>query len=260
MSMSAARSSLLHDGEEHTLRRLRWLERIYDPATTRRLDHLGVGPGWRCLEVGAGGGSITRWLCSRVGTAGRVMAVDVDTRFVSDIRAVNLDVARLDVTTAALPREAFDLIHVRSLLSHLPEREAVLDALVGLLAPRGWLLVEDPDGYATGAFGPGLHGQMLAKMTSGAAGAGFDPTWARDLPARLHQRGLADIAAESELPLIEGGSPPSDLFRLVTPEDRDRAIAAGATAEELDQWNALLDTPAQWLPGLAMVAAWGRWR
>src|SRR5258706_16233732 len=96
---------------EHAGRRLRSLERTYDPASTRRLEALGVGPGWRCLEVGAGGGSITRWLCSTVGVKGRVLAVDRDTSLVGQIRAGNLDVARLDVTTTVLPRESFDLVH-----------------------------------------------------------------------------------------------------------------------------------------------------
>jgi SAM-dependent methyltransferase len=245
---------------EQAGRRLRSLERTYDPASTRRLEALGVGPGWRCLEVGAGGGSITRWLCSRVGASGRVLAVDLDTRFVADIRAANLDVARLDVTTADLPREAYDLVHARAVLSHLPEREEVLDALVASLAPRGWLLLEEPDVFASGALGSGLHGEMVAKVTVGVAGAGFDPTWARDLPTRLHRRGLAGIGAESEMPLVQGGSPATELFRLTALQVRDLAIAAGATADQLDQWDTLLNTPAQWFPGYAMVAAWGQRR
>src|SRR5260370_470282 len=52
----------LDNAWEHAQPRLRALERIYDPASTRRLEALGVGPGWRCLEAGAGGGSVTRGL------------------------------------------------------------------------------------------------------------------------------------------------------------------------------------------------------
>ena len=249
----------LDNAWEHAQPRLRALERIYDPASTRRLEALGVGPGWRCLEVGAGGGSITRWLCSKVGAAGRVLAVDLDTRFVADIRAVNLDVARLDVTTADLPRDAYDLIHVRGVLCCLPRREEVLDALVASLAPRGWLLLEEPDTYAT-VLATGLHGEVLAKMYSELASSGVDWTWARDLPTRLHQRGLHDIGAESEVPFVAGGSPTTEYFRLTALQLRDRVIAAGATTEQLDQWNNALDNPANWFPSYALVAAWGRRR
>jgi SAM-dependent methyltransferase len=249
----------LDNAWEHAQPRLRALERIYDPASTRRLEALGVGPGWRCLEVGAGGGSITRWLCSKVGAAGRVLAIDLDTRFVADIRAVNLDVARLDVTTADLPRDAYDLIHVRGLLCCLARREEVLDALVASLAPRGWLLLEEPDAYAT-ALATGLHGEVLAKMFAELASSGVDWTWARDLPTRLHQRGLHDIGAESEVPFVAGGSPTTEYFRLTALQLRDRVIAAGASTEQLDQWNKALDNPAKWYPSYALVAAWGRRR
>ena len=61
--------------------RLALLTQFADPITTRRLTDLGVGRGWRCLEVGAGNGSIARWLASRVGSEGRVVATDLNPRF-----------------------------------------------------------------------------------------------------------------------------------------------------------------------------------
>ena len=50
--------------------RLALLTELADPITTRRLTDLGVGPGWRCLDVGAGDGSVARWLAGRVGPEG----------------------------------------------------------------------------------------------------------------------------------------------------------------------------------------------
>lgn len=58
-------------GWELELHRLRLLESVFDPGTIRHLEAVGTGPGWRGLEVGAGAGSMVRWLCSRVGPAGR---------------------------------------------------------------------------------------------------------------------------------------------------------------------------------------------
>ena len=55
-------------------RRLVALVEGYGPATVTRLEAIGVGLGWRCLEVGAGAGSITRWLSRRVGIRGHVPA------------------------------------------------------------------------------------------------------------------------------------------------------------------------------------------
>src|SRR5437763_7248100 len=180
MPTPAPGSSRLDYAEEQAHRRLRLSERIYDPASTRRLEALGVGPGWRCLEVGAGGGSITRWLCSKVGPAGRVLAVDIDTRFVGGIRSANLDVACLDVTTVFLPAASFDLVHARALLSCLADPGAVLDRLATTLAPGGRLLLEE------------LH-----DTTADAGPAGNDSAWAADLPRQLADRGLSGLGVES---------------------------------------------------------------
>ena len=58
--------------------RLRNLQQASDSSTISHLDAIGVGPGWRCLEVGAGAGSIARWLRTRVGPTGSVLATDIN--------------------------------------------------------------------------------------------------------------------------------------------------------------------------------------
>ena len=69
------------------LARLKLLEAVCDPWTFRHLDGIGVRQGWRRLEVGAGAGSVVRWLSEPVGSAGRVVAGDLDPRFLGDLRA-----------------------------------------------------------------------------------------------------------------------------------------------------------------------------
>jgi 2-polyprenyl-3-methyl-5-hydroxy-6-metoxy-1,4-benzoquinol methylase len=56
--------------------RLEALEDFLDEGTTRALERLGIASDWRCLEVGAGGGSVARWLAERA----TVVATDIDTR------------------------------------------------------------------------------------------------------------------------------------------------------------------------------------
>src|SRR6516225_10598200 len=55
--------------------RLELLEQLFDPGS--RDWRQRVQPGWRCLEVGAGRGSMAAWLADRVGPKGRVVATDV---------------------------------------------------------------------------------------------------------------------------------------------------------------------------------------
>src|SRR5690348_16766904 len=75
-------------------RRLAALEAWFDPGTIRHLEALGVAPGWRCLEVGAGGGSVARWLADRVSPQGHVLATDLDTCFLDALQSPHLEVRR----------------------------------------------------------------------------------------------------------------------------------------------------------------------
>ena len=125
--------------------RLAALEAVFDSGTIRYLDGIGVGDGWRCLEVGAGGGSIAAWLARRVGAGEYVLDTDIDTRFTEEIKLPNLDICRHDITTEYVPEASFDLIHTRMVLEHLPAREEALRRLVAALKPGGWLLIEAID-------------------------------------------------------------------------------------------------------------------
>jgi len=125
--------------------RLAALSALFDRGTVRHLKARGVGRGWHCLEVGAGGGTIARWLAARVGPTGRVLATDVDPRFLRTVRLPNLEVRRHDIAIDPLPRAAFDLIHTRLVLMHLPRREEALARMISALKPGGWLVVEELD-------------------------------------------------------------------------------------------------------------------
>jgi hypothetical protein len=67
---------------EPTAQRFASLEALYDPRTIRLLEATGIGPGWRCLEVGGGSGSIAAWLADRVGPAGHGWGRSLYQRFV----------------------------------------------------------------------------------------------------------------------------------------------------------------------------------
>jgi ubiquinone/menaquinone biosynthesis C-methylase UbiE len=125
--------------------RLNSLTQLYDPGTMALIERLGLPPGARCAEVGAGTGSVAELLARHVGPGGQVLATDTDTRFLDPLADATITVARQDVTAAPLPRGQFDLIHARLLLEHLPQRDDVLASLAQGLAPGGWLLVEDLD-------------------------------------------------------------------------------------------------------------------
>src|SRR5262249_32385304 len=114
---------LLDNAASQAGRRFRALSALYDDATMRYLERCGVRAGWNCLEIGGGGGSIAKWLSSRVGPLGRVLVTDLNPRFLDELQESSIEVRTHNIVTDELPDAAFDLIHARLVLMHIPERQ-----------------------------------------------------------------------------------------------------------------------------------------
>ena len=250
--------------EEPTGRRFTGLPLVFDPGTIRHLLARGVGPGWQCLEVGAGGGSVALWLAEQVGAHGSVLATDIDTRFLDSIQLANLEVLRHDVGNDPLPELAFDLVHARLVLQHVPAREAALTRLVASLRHGGWLVIEDfdsrPDIHSEPELDPA---EVLIKthaiLTRLMAAHGVDLTFARRLPARMRALGLTGIEAEGRAFRWIGGSPGATLVQAGLEQLRGPILATGeVTQEEFDGDLALLDDPTVAFPSPTLWAVWGR--
>jgi SAM-dependent methyltransferase len=232
-------------------RRLALLEVCHDPSSIRHATALGVGPGWRCLEAGAGGGSFARWLAARVGESGSVVAADIDTRLIEGL--ANLEVRETDLATDDLEVGEFDFVHTRLLLIHMPEREEVLRRLAAALRPGGILMVEEDDVYpilgsATGDYRDGWDA-FLAVTSE----AGVDPVWARTLPERLDGLALRDVDAAVDTQFFRGGAPPAEFWSLTWLQVRDRA-----DADAIDRGRAALADTAHWYHGPAKLIVQGR--
>ena len=65
--------------------RLRLLEAIADDFSVAAIRAAGFVPGFRCLEIGAGSGSIARWFAQQTGDAGLVTAIDIDPRLLTPL-------------------------------------------------------------------------------------------------------------------------------------------------------------------------------
>ena len=224
-----------------------------------------MGAGWRCLEVGAGGGSIARWLAQRVGPRGHVLATDVDTRFLEALAGPNLVVRRHDVTADPLPAATFDLAHARLVLGHLPEREAALAHLVEAMKPGGWLLVEELDSLSMPP-DPALNPverrlRPYEAMLRVMAERGVDLRLGRLLSRRLRAHGLTDVGAEGWVGLLQSGTPWTNLLQAGIEQLRAAiSESEGVMAEELDRELACLDDPDLMNPSPVMWAVWGRKR
>jgi SAM-dependent methyltransferase len=232
-----------------TRHRFAALEALLDPLTFGRLAALGAGPGWRCLEVGTGGGSVARWLADRVGPAGRVLATDLDLRWTDAGERSNLELRRHDITVDPLPDAAFDLIVARLVLVHLPQREAVLDRLVTALRPGGVLLLEEfeellpavPDPAAPHA---GLANRVREAFLEFFRRAGASNTYPRTLPRLLTERGLVEVSLEGNWVFYRGDSVGAALDRANILQLRERLVGMGLlTASQVTEFLTALDDP-----------------
>jgi trans-aconitate methyltransferase len=238
-------------------RRLQLLEQHLDPLTRRRIEALDIGRGARCLELGGGHGSITRWLSELVGPTGRITATDLQLGFLDAIDAPNVHVMRHDVRTDTFPEQSFDLIHARAVLMHIPDDPELLPRMASWLAPGGWLLLEEPD-----------FGMWLADL---------DPLWAahphaahtafpdmslargRSLLKQVADVDMVDVGADGQVDIVQAGTPLAEFHRLSMDAIGPAAVRTGALTPE--QATALVDRlsqPGFLACGFVHIGVWGR--
>lgn len=258
---------LFDNADAQTPGRFSALETCYDPVSRRRLELTGLAPGWRCLEVGGGGGSLGDWLGERVGPDGEVTITDIDPRWArrqAPRRPPHVSLLRHDIMTDPLPAAHYDLIHARLVLLHLPERLSVLDRLVTALRPGGSLLLEEFDcGWTPVLAAPteaaaALFERVVTALHTQVEKAGGDPLWGRRVLGAMARAGLTDLTASTYAESWPGGSPGIDLHRVNIEQTAHRLRADGLTDPELAAFQALLRDPAFVVNSYPLISAHGR--
>lgn len=231
--------------------------RDHDPYTLRHLASLEMPEGSSCLDVGAGSGSVARWLGERVGDGGRVVAVDVDAGPLEEgLNGTRAEVRILDVAQEALPEGEFDLVHSRLMLCNMLERDDVLERLVAATKPGGTLVLADLD-FTTHrpVFAEPAWNRAWPAFMGSLGSAGWDPAFGRRLVPVLEQAGLANVQAESVTRYVRGGS----LTCRMTARALERAahVSDDLTAEDIAQLRPALDDPARAFVAPEFTIAWG---
>lgn len=102
---------LLDNQQAEAGQRFDALAELFNFSTFRHLAAVGLGPGWRVWEVGAGGQTVPTWLAEQVGPGGRVLATDIDTSWMRG--TAGFEVRRHEVGVEPAPDGPFDLVHAR---------------------------------------------------------------------------------------------------------------------------------------------------
>jgi 2-polyprenyl-3-methyl-5-hydroxy-6-metoxy-1,4-benzoquinol methylase len=249
----------------------RYLGALLDPITRARVtaavqDTRPTGlTGARCLEVGAGGGSIARWLAGEVGPFGHVTALDLKPHHIPHQQRITIVTHDLN-GDEPLPGGPFDLIHARLVLAHLPQRRDILRGLVDRLTLNGVIAIGDwrttnPDpviAAPTKADADLYRRYQHLLGTQVFAAAGTDRDWATHTHTALREEGLTDIHTTVDAEFWEGGGTGCQLVATVIEEVRPKLLAAGLTEDELEHLTALVNDPRLVLHGHPLYYTSGR--
>jgi hypothetical protein len=216
--VAAAPSYAFDNDDPEAADRHDYLAEILDGLTVQRLSGLGDLTGRRCLEVGAGAGSIARRLARAAGPAGRVLATDINTRYLGP--GTDFQVLRHDLSTEPVPEGPWDVIHARMVLLHLPRRREILHRL--------------------------------------AAGHGNDPTWAGQVHAAMLAEGLTGLDTVVHARSWPGGTAGALLIGANIAQARADFLAAGMTGAELDELQRLVTDPRLVVRGPLTYSTIGR--
>lgn len=244
--------------DEQERARLSALADQTDPYTFYQLDRIGLSPDWQCLEVGAGIGTVSLWLAERLDKGGHVLCTDLQTTFIDEIDHPRITTERLDITEAPTHTERFDLVVVRSVYHHVPDRELALRHLGAMLRPGGHLLMIEPDVHPIFSDPHPVWRRAWQAYFQWAGRKGIDPYTGQRAPNQLADFGLRVVSVEGETRLFNGAAgdnPARDLYRqtlhIILPELVAKGFLPQADSDEID---GLLDRPGAWLMSPCFIA------
>jgi SAM-dependent methyltransferase len=227
--------------------RLRVLARVLAPTTDALFDRIGIAADARCLDVGCGGGDVTVALASRA-PDGFVLGTDLDDAQLVLARGeaeaaglTNVEYRVADVMTPPGSDDlgVYDVVHVRFLLTHLPDPAAAVANIAAQLAPGGVLVVEDIDfrGHFCDPEVPSFR-RYVDWYTRVVQARGCDPNIGARLPGLLRGAGLSDVDVNVVQPAGYAGE--VTLIAPITLEKIADAVLA-ARLVELPEFEATVD-------------------
>lgn len=231
------------------------------------LDRIGVGDGWRCLDVGCGPGGITDLLGKRVGANGRVLGIDRNAAFLAEARkgaAGNVAFELGDIYETGLATECFDLVHMRFVASTAGEPERLLAEAKRLVRPGGVVALQEPDGSTLNCWPPHPAWDRLKAALLGVFECvGADLTLARRLYSLVRASGLSDLQYRTFIVAVRAGDPMVDYLPSTIESVSEAVVRLGlVSADELAQLlaacRAHLRRPDTSFTMYTVAQVWGR--
>jgi len=241
------------------------------PESAALLDQVGLRPGDSALDLGCGPRGVIELLSARVSPGGRVVGLDANPTHIAMAKDLvverglrDVEILAGDARNTGLASSSFDLVHARTLLITIPEPAEVVDEMVRLAKPGGWVVGLEPDTENGWCYPPHPAYERLCQMFPVAFGRnGADPKMGRRMTELYRQAGLEDIRVEAHAQLYPPGHTRRtirlDLIRSMRPQILELGLAGEHDLDELDAAaRAHLGDPRTLvMPGLNFLT-WGR--
>lgn len=131
------------------------LRRKFQPPFETAIRH-GIQEGMRVLDVGPGNGTYTIGAAQRVGSNGKIVAIDIEPKMIARVQKrialkgiENIDARVADVYGLPFEDASFDLIYMITVINEIPNIPKALAEFHRVLKPSGSLvfseLIIDPD-------------------------------------------------------------------------------------------------------------------
>jgi SAM-dependent methyltransferase len=253
-----SRYTLPHDlpGEQE---RLSLMSELLDPMHQSHIEKLGLRPGWRCLEIGCGNGSISKWLATHVGPGGIAVAADLDPQLAAADHMPNLETRRVDIMGEPLEEDTYDLVTARALLHHLHSPSLAIERMAAALKPGGVLISIEPEFLPVSVAQPEALRAFWQGWLKWSVAAGIDYSLGRKMPGILTVNGLLEVGAEGHTAYFQGGSPWANYWTQTLRELGAEIVAAGYLTEKmLTEFYTFFSDAQLWTSVVTMVATWGR--
>ena len=243
---------------------------IFEPEARWLLDHVGIQPGWRAVDVACGPLGIVNLLAAHVGPTGVVVGFERDARMLEWLRGslaernlTNVEAIQGDASAIDLPASSFDFVHTRFLLVNVLDPTRVLSGMVALVRPGGFLAVQDADAISWTCEPPHPAWDRLVCAVLTIWRDGGDPFIGRRLPGLLGAAGLVDVSVDVHVRVWRPGDLYQTMLLHFAELFREKMLARGLLTESeltdlVEKLRAHLNDPGTIVLHWLFCRVWGR--
>ena len=215
-------------------------------------------PGERLLDAGSGAGDVARWLATKVGPAGEVVALDYSAATIAAALerhdGSNVRYMTGDVSAMSLPTDSFDGVWCERVLQHVDDADVAIAELIRVIRPGGRLCLVDTD-WESLAF-DGVPASLAATIVAHMHGklTPMQRDMGRTLRRRLIRARLSDVTATPVTCVFGDPASAAVVLPMVNPMVPEEAWTTPPGVR--DEWFTYVDAAGARGDFLALLTIW----